>query len=107
MVEKNPVVCIVTSLCQPAEVTAKTCESGVSTIMQLSLLKEGQSAVIKRIGGNGALRQRILEMGLIKGAEIHVEKYAPLRDPLELVVKGYHVSLRVKEAEQITVEPIK
>lgn len=74
--------------------------------MQLSSMKEGQSAVIRRIGGNGALRQRILEMGLTKGTEIYVEKYAPLRDPLEIIVKGYHVSLRVEEAAQITVEPI-
>jgi Fe2+ transport system protein FeoA len=75
--------------------------------MLLSQLKEGQKAVITRIGGNGALRRRILEMGLLKGTEIHVEKYAPLRDPLELVVKGMHLSLRVEEAAQITVDPVK
>jgi Fe2+ transport system protein FeoA len=43
-------------------------------------------------------------MGILKGTEVLVEKYAPLRDPLELIVKGYHVSLRVEEADQITVE---
>lgn len=72
--------------------------------MLLSELKQGQRAMISRVGGNGQLRRRILEMGLLKGTEIRVEKYAPLRDPLELVVKGYHLSLRVEEAAQISVE---
>jgi Fe2+ transport system protein FeoA len=74
--------------------------------MLLSEMKQGESARIVKIGGNGALRRRILEMGIIKDATIRVEKYAPLKDPLELVVKGYHISLRVEEAGQITVEKI-
>jgi Fe2+ transport system protein FeoA len=73
----------------------------------LSDLREGQTAVIERIGGNGALRRRILEMGIVRGTEVYVEKYAPLRDPLELIVKGYHVSLRVEEAANITVAWVK
>lgn len=72
--------------------------------MLLSEMKEGETARIVKVGGNGALRRRILEMGLLKDAEIYVEKYAPLKDPLELIVKGYHISLRVEEAAQITVE---
>ena len=75
--------------------------------MLLSQLKEKQSARIIRVGGNGSLRRRLHEMGLLKGTEIYVEKYAPLKDPLELIVKGYHVSLRVEEAAQITVENVK
>lgn len=75
--------------------------------MLLSNLKQNQAARIVHIGGNGALRRRILEMGLIKGSEVYVEKYAPLKDPIELIVKGYHVSLRVKEAAQITVDNVK
>lgn len=71
--------------------------------MVLSELKEGHWAVIARIGGSGALRRRILEMGIIKGVRVYVEKYAPLRDPMELIVKGTHVSLRVEEASQITI----
>jgi Fe2+ transport system protein FeoA len=71
--------------------------------MVLSELKEGQSAVIDRIGGSGALRRRILEMGIIKGVRVYVEKYAPLKDPMELIVKGTHISLRVQEAAQISV----
>jgi len=68
-------------------------------------LREGQRAVIVRVGGGGSLRRRLLEMGLRSGTAIHVEKYAPLRDPLELVVNDCHVSLRVSEAARITVEP--
>lgn len=72
--------------------------------MRLSEMKQGQKAVITRIGGQGLLRRRILEMGIVKGAEVYVEKYAPLKDPMELIVKGYHVSLRVEEAAQIDVD---
>jgi Fe2+ transport system protein FeoA len=75
--------------------------------MVLSELREGQTATIDRIGGNGALRRRILEMGIVRGTEVYVEKYAPLKDPLELIVKGYHVSLRVSEATQITVANVR
>ena len=71
--------------------------------MLLSEMKKGQTGIIVRVGGNGALRRRILEMGILKGAEIYVEKYAPLKDPLELIVKGCHVSLRVEEAAKINV----
>jgi len=74
--------------------------------MLLSEMKEGQTGIIVRVGGNGALRRRVLEMGLNKGAEIYVEKYAPLKDPLELIIKGYHISLRVEEAANITVNKL-
>ena len=74
--------------------------------MHLGQLKEGQTARILKIGGDGALRRRILEMGLLKGTEIYVEKYAPLKDPMELIIKGYHISLRVREADQIEVEVV-
>ena len=69
----------------------------------LSDLREGQTARIIHVGGDGPVRRRLLEMGLIKGTDVYIEKYAPLKDPLELIVKGYHVSLRVEEAAQITV----
>jgi Fe2+ transport system protein FeoA len=72
--------------------------------MLLSEMKEGEKGVIIRVAGNGALRRRILEMGITKGTTIYVEKYAPLKDPVELIVKGFHISLRVEEAAQITVE---
>jgi len=72
--------------------------------MLLSEMREGDSATVVKIGGNGALRRRILEMGILKGSRIHVEKYAPLKDPLELIIKGSHISLRVEEAAQIQVQ---
>ena len=74
--------------------------------MVLSEIKEGQSARIVHVGGRGMFRKRLLEMGLTKGTQLYVEKYAPLKDPLELLVKGYHVSLRVEEAALISVDPI-
>ena len=75
--------------------------------MLLSEVKEGQTATINRIGGDSALRRRLHEMGILKGTEVRVEKYAPLKDPLELIVKGYHMSLRVEEAARITVENVR
>jgi len=63
--------------------------------------REGQRGTIVDIRGEGRFKKRILEMGFIKGAEVYVEKYAPLRDPVEFIVKGYHVSLRRDEAEKI------
>ncbi|MFH2219555.1 MAG: FeoA family protein [Pseudomonadota bacterium] len=75
--------------------------------MLLSEMKKGQVGTITHVGGENSLRRRILEMGLVKGSEVYVEKYAPLKDPLELIVKGYHVSLRVQEAAQITVDNVK
>ena len=75
--------------------------------MTLSELKEGQTAIVVRVGGAGPFRQRLLEMGFLRGTEIYVEKYAPLKDPLELILKGYHVSLRVDEAAQVEVESVR
>jgi Fur family ferric uptake transcriptional regulator len=72
--------------------------------MRLNEMREGQKGKIVRVGGEIRLRRRILEMGLTRGSEIYVEKYAPLKDPLELVVRGSHISLRVNEAAEIDVE---
>ena len=72
--------------------------------MRLNEMRQGQSGKIVRIGGEIRLRRRILEMGLTRGSEIYIEKYAPLKDPLELVVRGCHISLRVNEAAEIDVE---
>ncbi len=74
--------------------------------MLLSEMKQGQEGIIVRVGGHGVLRRRLLEMGINRGTKVHVEKYAPLKDPLEIIIKGYHVSLRVEEASHITIENI-
>jgi Fe2+ transport system protein FeoA len=73
-------------------------------MIPLSRLKEGERGVIIKVQGSGPFRKRLQEMGFIKGTEVFVEKYAPLRDPVELIVKGYHVSLRVEEAAQVLME---
>ena len=66
-------------------------------------LKEGDRAAIQSIRGEGAFKRRLLEMGFMPGTTVLIKKYAPLRDPIELVIKGYHVSLRRKEAQQVLV----
>ena len=66
-------------------------------------LREGDRADIKAIRGEGAFKRRLLEMGFMPGTTVLIKKYAPLRDPIELVIKGYHVSLRRKEAQQVLV----
>jgi Fur family ferric uptake transcriptional regulator len=75
--------------------------------MSLSRMKAGQEGTIVKVAGASVLRRRLLEMGINRGTLIYVEKYAPLKDPLELVVKGYHISLRVEEAANILVENVR
>ena len=75
-------------------------------MMTLRELKIGQSAVIKSVGGEGALRQHFLDMGVIPGAEVTVVKFAPLGDPMELEIHGYELTLRIDDAAQIEVELI-
>ena len=72
--------------------------------MTLDLLPLGQEAVITAVGGEGALRCRLLDMGLIPRTAIRVEKAAPLGDPIELRVRGYALSLRKEDARNIQVE---
>ena len=72
--------------------------------MTLDLLPLGQDAVITAVGGAGALRLRLLDMGLIPKTTVRVEKIAPLGDPIELWVRGYALSLRKEDARNIQVE---
>ena len=74
--------------------------------MTLKELEIGKSAVIRTVGGQGALRQHFLDMGLIPGAEVTVVKLAPMGDPMELQVHGYELTLRLAEADQIEIAPI-
>lgn len=64
----------------------------------------GQNVKVSRLGGEGAVRRRIMDMGITKGTEIYVRKVAPLGDPIEVTVRGYELSLRKGEAENIVVE---
>ena len=74
--------------------------------MNLRQLETGKSAVIKKVGGEGALRQHFLDMGVIPGAELTLEKLAPMGDPMELSIHGYSLTLRLADAEKIEIEPI-
>lgn len=74
--------------------------------MTLKELEVGKSAVIRRVGGEGALRQHFLDMGMIPGAEVTVIKLAPMGDPMEVQVHGYELTLCLAEAQQIDIQPI-
>ena len=67
-------------------------------------VKIGETVVVKKLHGEGAIKRRIMDMGITKGAEIYVRKIAPLGDPIELTVRGYELSLRKADAEMIEVE---
>jgi len=75
------------------------------TMRTLDELKPGQRAKILRVGSVGAVKRRIVDMGVVRGTPIEVIKVAPLGDPIEVKVKGYNLSLRKEEARVITVEP--
>ena len=74
--------------------------------MTLDKLGIGQSAVITRVGGEGVLRQHFLDMGMIPGQTVTLTKYAPLGDPMELLINGYSLTLRLADAAQIEVGPV-
>ena len=71
--------------------------------MTLRELEAGKSAVIRRVGGEGALRQHFLDMGMIPGAEVTVVKLAPMGDPMEVQVHGYELTLRLDDARFATI----
>lgn len=67
-------------------------------------VKIGESAVIEKLHGEGALKRRIMDMGLTRGTQVYVRKVAPLGDPMELTVRGYELSVRKADAEMIEVQ---
>ncbi len=72
--------------------------------MTLKDVKIGQTCKVKKIHGEGALKRRIMDMGITKGVDIYVRKVAPLGDPVEITVRGYELSLRKADAELIEIE---
>lgn len=74
--------------------------------MTLKELEIGKSALITKVGGEGALRQHFLDMGVIPGAEVTVVKYAPMGDPVELLIHGYKLTLRLDDADKIDIKPV-
>ncbi len=77
-----------------------------AAIVTLDQLGRGQSGRVLRVGGRPAARRRLLELGIVRGETITLLRPAPLGDPLEFLVKGYHLSLRQREAATITVEAL-
>lgn len=75
--------------------------------MNLAMLKPGEEGKITGIGAIGPLKRRLMDMGVLVGEKVRVEKVAPLGDPIEVKIKNYNLSLRKKEAEGIGVEVIK
>jgi ferrous iron transport protein A len=69
--------------------------------MNLKNVKIGETVKVKKINGEGAVKRRIMDMGITKGTEIYVRKVAPLGDPIEVTVRGYELSLRKADAEMI------
>lgn len=73
----------------------------------MKTLKEtacGSTVIVTRLNGTGALKRRIMDMGITKGSQIYVRKVAPLGDPVEVTVRGYELSLRKQDADMIEVE---
>ena len=73
-------------------------------VTNLREVKVGQTCTVKKIHGEGAVKRRIMDMGLTKGVEVFVRKVAPLGDPMELTVRGYELSIRKADAEMVEVE---
>ncbi len=72
----------------------------------LNQLCPGECGVVRGLRGEGALHQRLQEMGVIEGADVEVVRIAPLGDPIEIIVQGYHLSLRKAEAAFVEVEQV-
>ena len=70
----------------------------------LRQVKIGETVKVVKLHGEGAVKRRIMDMGMTKGVEVHVRKVAPLGDPIEVTVRGYDLSIRMADAEMIEVE---
>ncbi len=70
-------------------------------------VKVGESATVAKLNGTGALKRRIMDMGLTKGTSVYVKKVAPLGDPIELTVRGYELSIRRDEAASVEVTDVR
>jgi ferrous iron transport protein A len=72
----------------------------------LKTIRPGQTVRVTAIGGGGAIKRRVMDMGITKGADVYVRKVAPLGDPVEITVRGYELSLRRADAEIVEVAPV-
>jgi ferrous iron transport protein A len=101
----NACVCV-DGLCPDCQTKADGSqkEGTMSAQRTLDQLTPGQKAKVTKVGGLGAVRRRLMDMGLISGVEVELLKAAPLGDPLEYRLRGYHLSLRKAEAQAIEIE---
>lgn len=74
--------------------------------MTLKEVNVKERVIVKKLNGQGAVKRRIMDMGITKGVEIYVRKLAPLGDPIEVTVRGYELSIRKEEATMIEVEKV-
>lgn len=74
--------------------------------MTLDQLKPGQSGIVSAVGGEGPLRLRLLDMGIIPGTRIEVQKVAPMGDPIQLRLRGYELTLRLEDAAKIRLQEV-
>ena len=72
--------------------------------MTLKDVKKGQTVTVLKLNGEGAVKRRIMDMGITKGTEIYVRKVAPLGDPVEITVRGYELSVRKADAQNVEVQ---
>lgn len=76
----------------------------MESMKTLREVKIGETVTVKKLHGEGAVKRRIMDMGITKGVEVYVRKVAPLGDPVEITVRGYELSLRKADAEMVEVE---
>lgn len=76
----------------------------MNNVKTLRELMPGKKGLVTKVTGSGPIRRRLLEMGVVPGSEVEMERYAPLGDPLEIKLKGYHLSLRKDEADMVEIE---
>lgn len=79
-------------------------EANMKTLKEVKI---GETVKVVKLHGEGAIKRRIMDMGITKGVEIYVRKVAPLGDPVEITVRGYELSLRKADAEIVEVEDVK
>jgi ferrous iron transport protein A len=95
---------VVSTLCICAGGLCADCREE-DEMMTLDQLTTNQPAIVRRIAGTGAVRRRLMDMGLVKGISIERIKTAPMGDPIEYLVRGYHLSLRKSEAQLVEIDP--
>lgn len=81
----------------------KRCGKEGTYMKTLQQSKIGETVVVKKLHGSGAVKRRIMDMGITKGVEVYIRKFAPLGDPVEVRVRGYELSLRKADAEMIEI----